>query len=75
VDPTLALYNRNGALIAMNDNWKDTQRMAISSTGLPPTQDAESAILRMLPPSSYTAIVRGKSNSTGIALLEAYNLQ
>jgi hypothetical protein len=74
-DPTLALYNRNGMLAAMNDNWRDTQRVFIEATGLAPGRITESAILRMLPPGSYTAVVRGKNNTTGVALLEAYNLQ
>ena len=73
-DPTLELHNGNGALIAFNDNWKDTQQAQIQATGLAPTNDNESAILRTLPPGNYTAIVRGKNNTIGVALVEVYGL-
>jgi uncharacterized delta-60 repeat protein len=74
-NPTLELHNGNGALIASNDNWKNTQRAEIEATGIPPGNDAEAAILRTLSAGGYTAIVRGKSNSTGVALVEVYQLQ
>ena len=74
-DPTLELYDQNGASIATNDNWKDApNRAAIEATGLAPTNDAESAILMTVPPTPYTAIVRGKNNTTGIGLIEVYNV-
>jgi Fibronectin type III domain len=73
-DPTLELHNGNGAVIAFNDNWKDTQQAQIQATGLAPTNDNESAILRTLPPGNYTAIVRGKNNTIGVALVEVYGL-
>jgi hypothetical protein len=56
-DPTLELHDGNGALIAANDNWKSSQQTAIEATKIPPTNDAESAILGDLPPGLYTAIV------------------
>lgn len=73
-DPTLELHDKNGALITTNDNWQDTQQSEIEATGLAPTDDRESAILTTLSPDSYTAIVRGKNDTTGIALVEVYNL-
>jgi hypothetical protein len=73
-NPTLQLFNAQGQILAGNDNWKDSQQAAIQATGIPPTNDMESAILRTLGPGSYTAIVRGKSSTTGIALIEAYAL-
>jgi len=73
-DPTLELHAGSGALIASNDNWKDTQQAAISTTGLAPPNDKESAILHTFSPGSYTAIVRGKNNTTGVALVEAYDI-
>ena len=73
-DPTIELYDGTGALITSNDNWKDSpERAAIEATGIPPTDDRESAIVRTLPPGAYSAIVRGKDDSTGIALVEAYD--
>jgi hypothetical protein len=80
-DPTLALHDSNGATIKTNDDWKvddtsgQSQEAAIRATTLPPSNDAESAILVTLPPGAYTAIVAGKSNTTGVGLVEVYNLQ
>jgi hypothetical protein len=73
-DPTLELHDGSGAIIASNDNWKDTQQTEIQATGLAPTDDAESAILASLAPGNYTAIVRGKNSTTGVALVEGYHL-
>ncbi len=72
-DPTLELRDADGALIGANDNWKENEA-AIRATGLPPGNDLESALVRTLPPGGYTAIVRGKNNTTGIGLVEIYNL-
>jgi phospholipase/lecithinase/hemolysin/uncharacterized protein (DUF2141 family) len=74
-DPMLDLYDANGAVIRSNDDWRESQEALIESTGLAPTKDAESAIIRALEPGSYTAIVRGKDGATGIALVEVYSLQ
>src|ERR1700694_813737 len=73
-DPTLELHDGNGALIASNDNWRSDQEAEISATTIAPTDDLESAILRTLPPGAYTAIVRGSGNATGVAVVEAYQL-
>jgi uncharacterized delta-60 repeat protein len=73
-DPTLELHDGNGGLIAANDNWRDDQQVEIIATGLPPSSNLESAIVRDLLPGSYTAIVRGSNSMTGVALIEAYEL-
>ncbi len=75
-DPTLELHDGNGALIAANDNWRSDQEAAIIATGIPPTNDLESAIVETLPANgaSYTAIVRGVNGTTGVALVEIYAL-
>ena len=74
-DPTLELHAGNGALMTSNDNWKDSpDRAAIESSGLAPTDDRESAIIRTLVPGVYTGILAGKNNETGIALIEIYDL-
>jgi hypothetical protein len=57
-----------------NDNWRDTQEAEIQATGIPPTDDLESAIVVTLNPGAYTAIVRGKNNTLGVALIEIYDL-
>ena len=83
-NPTLELHNGNGALIARNDNWQTTiiggiitasQVSAIQNSGHAPTQPSESAIIATLSPGNYTAIVRGVNNTTGVALVEMYDLQ
>jgi hypothetical protein len=74
-DPTLELHDANGALLAFDDNWRDTQQTQIQSTGFAPTDDRESAIFAALTAGNYTTIVRGKNETTGIALVEVYSLQ
>ena len=73
-DPTLELRDQNGALLKENDNWRDSQEAEILATSLAPTDEAEAAIVADLPPTNYTAIVRGKNDTTGIALVEVYHL-
>ena len=82
-DPTLELHNGTGAVIASNDNWQTTviggiitkdQVMDIQNSGHAPTDPSESAIIAQLPPGRYTAIVRGKNISVGVALVEVYDL-
>jgi hypothetical protein len=74
-DPILELHDGNGGLLASNDDWRDTQQAAIEATGLPPSNNKESAILSVLSPGSYTAIVRGVGNTSGVGLVEVYKLQ
>jgi hypothetical protein len=73
-DPTLELRDAEGTLLAANDDWRSDQEQAIIATGLAPQDDRDSAILTTFLPTSYTAIVRGKSGATGIALVEIYKL-
>ena len=73
-DPVLELHGSNGDLILENDNWRSTQQIAINATGLAPKDNRESAILATLQPGAYTAILRGEGNTTGVALVEVYNL-
>lgn len=74
-NPKLDLRDANGALLASNDNWRTTQEAEIVGTTLAPSDDRESAIVRDLPPSNYTAIVSGVGETTGVALVEAYSLE
>ena len=83
VNPTLKLHDATGAVIASNDNWITTiiggiitsnQVTDIRNSGYAPTDQRESAIVADLPPGNYTAIVRGVSNGTGVALAEVYDL-
>jgi sugar lactone lactonase YvrE len=74
-DPTLELHDGDGTLIAYNDNWKDSDQIAIEATGIPPSDDLESAIVSTLPAGACTAIVAGRNGGIGVALVEAYYLQ
>ena len=80
-NPTLELHNASGALIGSNDDWQHTiiggvitrnQAGDIQNSGHAPANPFESAIIADLPPGNYTAIVRGVSNMTGVALVEVY---
>jgi hypothetical protein len=73
-DPTLELHNGNGALIALNDDWQTNQAQEIQNSGHAPEDPRESAIIANLPPDNYTAIVRGVNHTTGVALVEVYDL-
>ena len=73
-DPTLELVDSNGARIS-NDNWRATQEAEITATTIPPTNEREAAIVATLVPGAYTAVVRGKDDTVGVALVEGYNLQ
>lgn len=81
LDPVLELHDSNGTTLATNDNWKvndqtqQSQESAIRSTMIAPSNDSEAALVATLSPGSYTAVVRGKNNTTGVALVEVYNLQ
>jgi hypothetical protein len=75
IDPTLQLFNASGTLVDANDNWKSDHQAEIEATTLPPTKDAESAIVQTLAPGNYTAIVKGVGDTTGVGLVEVYNLQ
>jgi hypothetical protein len=74
LDPTLELHDQEGDLIAFNDNWKDIQQPEVEATGLAPTNEQESALLATLPPAPYTAIVQGKNETTGVAIVEVYKV-
>ena len=73
-DPTLELHDGQGATIATNDNWQDTQKDEIQQTTIPPSDPKESAILKSLSPGAYTAVVKGKNGTTGVAVIDAYQL-
>jgi hypothetical protein len=73
-DPILELDDGGGATISTNNDWADSQRAQILSTGLAPTNDREAAIYATLTPGSYTAVMRGNNNTTGIGLIEIYDI-
>lgn len=82
-DPFLELHDGTGATVATNDNWRTTnfsglltssQVVDILASTIPPSNNAESAIIATLNPGSYTAVIRGANNGTGIAVVEGYDL-
>jgi autotransporter-associated beta strand protein len=74
-DPTLELRDNAGGLIFSNDNWVDSpQAQEIIDSTIPPSDDHEAAIVATLAPGSYTAIMRGVNNTTGIGVVEVYDL-
>jgi hypothetical protein len=75
-NPTLELRDSSGGLIRSNDNWRTDQQAEITATGIPPSDDLESAMVVTLPANNaaYTAIVRGVGDGTGVGLVEAYDL-
>ena len=74
-NPVLELHDRNGALIASNDDWAtDANASQVQAAGLAPSDSREAALMRTLAPDFYTVIVRGANNTTGIGLAEMYDL-
>jgi N-acetylneuraminic acid mutarotase len=75
-NPQLEFYNGAGQLIAANDNWQDApNKQEIIDTSIPPLDPLESAILTTVTPGNHTAVVRGADGSTGVALVEVYDLE
>ena len=73
-NPVIELHGPNGSLITSNDNWKDSQQTEIQNSTLAPTNEFESAIIATLAPANYTVILRGNNGTTGIGLVEMYDL-
>jgi hypothetical protein len=75
-DPVLELHGPGAFVTIPNDNWRDdpVQEAAILATGIAPTNNLEAAIDATLNPGAYTAIVSGKNNTSGVALVEVYDL-
>lgn len=73
-NPTLELL-QGTAVLAQNNNWRDSQESEIAGTTIPPANNLESAIVRTLDPGAYTAILRGAGQSSGTGLVEVYDLE
>ena len=73
-NPTLDLFDSNQRLIVSNDDWI-TNRAEVEATGIPPSNDRESAIVVELSSGAYTAVLRGQNNGTGIGVVEVYDLE
>ena len=74
-DPVITVYDSARAVVATNDDWfTSTNAETISSFHLDPPNSLESALFLTLNPGSYTAIVQGFSDATGVGLFELYDL-
>ena len=73
-DPTLEIFDANGVSVGFNDNWRGPQESELVESGLAPDRDPESAIILQLVAGNYTAVLRGKGETTGTALLEVYDM-
>jgi uncharacterized delta-60 repeat protein len=73
-NPEIEVYDSAAKIVARNDDWRATQAEEIIASGLPPTADAESAVVLTLQPGGYTAIIRGRDGQSGTALAEIYDL-
>jgi Beta-propeller repeat len=73
-DPTLQVVDSNGVTIAQNDDWQTNQANEIAATGLQPESPKEAAIRLVLPAGGNTIVLRGKNNTTGVSLVEVYNV-
>ena len=73
-DPFVELRAEDGRLIRSNNDWRETQEQEIQESGLAPRDDRESAIIATLPAGTYTAVISGANDSTGVGLVEIYDL-
>jgi hypothetical protein len=73
-NPVLELHNSGGAVILSNDNWGQALNAQSIPSNFRPPNSLESAILINLNPGAYTAVVRGVNNTTGVGLVEIYDL-
>ena len=72
-DPAMSLHDANGATIAANDNWRDSQASEIELSGFAPADELEAAIVATLPSGAYTAVVQRHGGSPGVGLFEVYS--
>ena len=74
-NPTLELHDGSGNLIIANDDWASgSQASEITATGVPPREALESAVIARLAPGTYTAVVQGANDTTGVGLVEVFDL-
>jgi hypothetical protein len=73
-DPVIELHGPGAFATITNNDWRDSQEAQIQATGIPPTDDLESAIVATLAPGAYTVIIKGNADTSGVALVEIYDL-
>lgn len=73
-DPVLSLMS-GSTQVAQNDNWQQAPNAAdMTASKIAPSDPNESAILMRLEPGAYTAVVTGANQTTGVALIEVYEV-
>src|SRR3954470_9624988 len=73
-NPSLTLYS-GGTQLAANDDWKTNANVAdIIASGIAPADDLEAVLLIRLEPGAYTTVVSGSGGTTGIGLVEVYEV-
>lgn len=77
-DPTLRLTTSTGATVAANDNWSDDPAIAAAAESAGafalPAGSRDAALIATLAPGGYSAIVSGVNGTSGVALVEVYDL-
>ncbi len=75
-DPLLQLYNADGVLVLSNDNWSSTDLTTMNSVGAfaLTSGSRDAALVATLSPGAYTAQVSGVGNTSGVAILEVYDV-
>jgi hypothetical protein len=73
-DPVLELHDATGAIVSTNDDWRGVQATEIQDRGLAPSNEKEAVIIASLAAGNYTVVLGGVGGSTGIGLIEVYDL-
>jgi len=77
-DPALVLTTAAGTALASNDDWGNDPAVAAAAAGVGafalPAASKDAALIITLPPGAYTALVTGKNATSGVALVEVYDL-
>jgi hypothetical protein len=80
--PSLSVTDSSGNTIATNTGWSTASNAASVASATAavgafalPSGSADCALLLTLQPGSYTAVVSGVAGTTGVALVEAYQIQ
>ena len=73
-NPTLNLYS-GSTLLASNDDWQTAANQAtLQASGFAPSSPQEAAVYTTLNPGAYTAIVSGAGGTTGVGIVEVFEV-
>lgn len=75
-DPQLTLIDSSNHIVASNDDWNAADAATMSSVGAFPLTvgSKDAALVTTLAPGAYTAQVSGAGGSSGLALVEVYEI-